>query len=326
MNSLLQRLSPVLHLTRVTTAFAAVANVWFVVLWTRASPVEDGFAPDPLRRASLWVLLGAAALYAVALFSFAVALNDTLDVRRDRALHPERPLPSGRLTVESAVALVAGTLLAAAVGAAALGLPAVLMFLLTAGATLFYDAVGKYFPSVGLVVLGLIYGAHMMTPNPHLVFVWPVLLVMTHAVLVGIATHLLGRKRPTLTVRMLIAAGAGWAFWSGVLLYVGWLRAGSIWPAGVRPLAALGPALLAITFGLYAWQKARMTPEPARAADKIRRYGALWAAMYGAAWMLGMGYLPEAAILGALTLVGVLGMTVLREVYGLFEHPIGYRR
>ena len=32
-----------------------------------------------------------------------------------------------------------------------------------------------------------------------------------------------------------------------------------------------------------------------------------------------MGYLPEAAILGALTLVGVLGMTVLREVYGLIQ-------
>ena len=326
MNSVLQRLSPVLHLSRVTTAFAAVANVWFVVLWTRVSPSEGGFAPDVITGAPLWVLLGASALYAVALFSFAVALNDTLDVRRDRALHPERPLPSGRISVEGAVALVACTLLLAAVGAAAMGLPAVLMFLLTAGATLFYDAVGKYFPSVGLVVLGLIYGAHMMTPNPYLVFVWPVLLVMAHAVLVGIATHLLGRKRPTLTRRMLVAAGAGWAFWSGVLLYVGWLRAGTLWPAEVRPSAALGPAALALAFGLYAWQKARMTPEPARAADKIRRYGALWAAMYGAAWMLGMGYLPEAAILGALTLVGVLGMTVLREVYGLIEHPIGYRR
>ncbi|HPO93738.1 MAG TPA: hypothetical protein PL072_09745 [Phycisphaerales bacterium] len=34
----------------------------------------------------------------------------------------------------------------------------------------------------------------------------------------------------------------------------------------------------------------------------------------------------ESIILGVLTLTGFLGMTVLREVFVLIEHPVSYRR
>jgi hypothetical protein len=326
MEGLLARLSPILHLTRVTTAFAAVANVWFIILWTRAGADEFAAAPGPLRELPLWVLLSGGALYAVGLFCFATALNDTLDVRRDRLLNPERPIPSGRISVDAAAALVAFTLLAAGLGAAVLGLPAVLMFLLTSSATLVYHTMARYLPSFGLVCLGLVYGAHMMSPNPYLIFVWPVLLVMAHALLLGAVAHKLGGKRPTLTWPRLWSAAAGWAFWSGILLYVGWVRAGTLWPAWVSPWAAVGPALLAASFLLLAWNKARVTRDADRAADKIRRYGSLWVALYGAAWMAGQGWMREGIILGALALAGVLGMTVMREVYGLIERPVGWRR
>ncbi len=326
MEPFLARLTAVLRLTRLTAAIAAVASVWFVILWTRAEPAEQAAAGSTYRESPLWIILLGGTAYAVGLFSFATALNDTLDVRRDRTLHPDRPLPSGRMSVEAAAALVALTLLIAAAGAAVIGLPAVLMCLLTSGVALFYNLMARYLPSVGLVVLGLLYGSHMMTPNPYLVFVWPVLLVMAHVLALGAVTHLLARKRPVLTPQMLGLAATGWLFWSGVLLYVGWRRAGTLWPEWVSPIAAVGPGLLAAGFAVFVWNKVRVTADPARAAEKIRRYGSLWVALYATAWMVGQGLLIEAGLLAGLAAIGVLGLTVLREVYGLVEQPIGFRR
>lgn len=325
MDSVLSRISPLLQLTRVTTAFAAVGNVWFVILWTRASEQELDFAPPVFRNDPLWSLLLGGAALAIGLFAFATALNDTLDLRRDRLLNPERPLASGRLSLEAAVWLVATTLLVAILGSTLLGSPSVLMCLFTAWTVLLHNAAAKYVPSFGLVTLGLIYGAHMMSANAYLVFVWPVLLIMAHALLLGAVTHRLARKRPLLTKRTLATSALGWLFWSGVLLYVGWLR-GGLWPVWVRPTAAIGPVLLALGFLAFAWNKLRVTSNPQRAADKLRRYGAFWVTLYGVAWMLGQGYINEAGILAALTFAGFLGMTVLREVYGLIEQPVGFRR
>ncbi|TVQ59401.1 MAG: hypothetical protein EA379_11160 [Phycisphaerales bacterium] len=325
MRALFVSIAPILHLTRVTTAFAAVANIWFVILWTRASGEFEGgdIVTDTTPTSAL---LAAGAVTAVGLFAFAAALNDMLDVRRDRVLHPLRPLPSGSLNMDAAVGLVIVSLMVAILGAAALGTPAVFMCVLTAGAALFYHGAAKFVPSVGLVALSLIYGAHMMIPNVELTFVWPVWLVMTHALLVGAVTHRLGQRRPALSPQAIVAATLGWAFWSCVLLYVGWARAGTLWPEFVRPTAAIGPALLAVGFVALAWRKSRRSGSGARAAEKITRYGALWLSLYGTAWLLGQGYTRQAIVLGGLTALGFAGMTVLRELYALIEQPLTYRR
>ena len=42
------------------------------------------------------------------------------------------------------------------------------------------------------------------------------------------------------------------------------------------------------------------------AAEKLKRYGAMWQALYGAAWLLALGYLPQAAGLAALAVAGFL--------------------
>lgn len=324
MNGLLARLSPVLHLTRVTTAFAAIGNVWFVILWSRAC--EPSTQAQAMADRPLWALLGGGTLFALGMFSFAMALNDILDIRRDRALHPDRPLPSGKLSLDTAARLVALTLIVSVLGAATLGLPAVVLALGTAGAIVLFNLAAKYIPSAGLVSLGLIYGAHMMTPNVHLVFVWPVWLAMTHALLVGAVTHRLAGRRPALTLPMLAAAGAGWAFWSGVLLYVGRVRAGAWWPDWVPLRAAIWPGMLVLAFLVFAGWRVRRAGITPRAGEKLQRYGAFWLTLYAAAWMIGVGRYSEAGVLGGLALAGYLGMTLLRELYNLVEHPVAYRR
>jgi len=339
MRKLLLRISPALHLTRVTTAFAAAANVWFVILWTRAphgevlgQPHEPGFAI--LRQLPLWALLAGGALNAVALYAYAMALNDVLDHRRDRRLHPDRPIPSGSMPLERALNVVVITLVASVLGATVLGIPAILLTLVLAGAILVFNAAGKYVPAFGLVLLGLLYAGQMVVPNLNLRFVWPVWLVMTHTLAVAGTRHTLGGRSPGISRRAMVCAAGGWAFWSVVMLVFSWFRNqrpgapwwNALWPEWVSWKAAIGPVLLALVFVIWAIRKAaKLGPGP-RAAEKIARYGALWLSLYSCAWFIGQGCNDEAIILGALTLAGFLGMTVLKELYGFFEQPAGYRR
>lgn len=329
MRRLLIRLSPALRLTRVTTAFAAVANVWFIILWTRASgPVrEPGFAT--LHELPLWALLAGGAVNALGLFAFGAALNDVLDHRRDAALNPDRPIPSGQITVGEATTLVATTLGTAVLGATLLGIPAVLLTLTVAGAILVFNGVGKYIPGIGLVLLGLVYAGHMVVPNLNLRFVWPVWLVMTHTLAIEGLRHALRRTTPGISGRALALSLVGWVFWSAIMFGVMWWRnrdGGGLWPYWVRPHAAIGPTILALLFSLWAWRKTTTHGRGQRAAEKIARYGALWLSLYACMWLVGQGYRDESIILGSLTLVGFLGMTIMRELYAMLEQPFGYRR
>jgi len=334
----LQKLAPLLRLTRISTAFAAVANLWFVVLWTRGVEAERlnaaaRNATEPIVAPSLPIvpLLGAT-LAAVGLFAFATALNDTLDRRRDRALHPERPIPSGAVAVETASMLVAVALLCAFLGSMLLGNAAVLLCLITAGGALLFHTAAKYVPAVGLVLLGLIYGAHMLVGNGALLFVWPVWLQMTHALVVGAVTHRLAGRRPRLTPFALTAAALGWAFWSAVLLGVGWLRNGALWPDFVPWFAAAVPVGLSLVFAAFVRLKLGKVRSRTLAAEKVQRYGSLWMPLYAIAWCVpmwnveGASLRPATVVLGVLAILGLLGMTLLRELYSLAEHPVGFRR
>jgi 4-hydroxybenzoate polyprenyltransferase len=325
MRRVYERAAPILKLSRVTSAFAAIANVWFVILWVQAHPIDEPGNPS-IQDQPLWLLLVAGAATAFGLYAFGAGLNDVLDARRDRTLRPDRPIPSGGVGVDTALLFVLGALLLAILGAVAFERAGVLLTITVACAIVVFNAAARFVPAVGLVLIGLIYAGHMLVPNPWLVFVWPVWLVMTHAMGVGLLTHTLGRKVPKLSQRALFAAGVGWIFWSLVLLWIGAARAGVLWPAWVRPGAAIPPVILALAFGALTIRRLIQYGGGPRAADKIGRYGSLWLGLYGAGWLLGQGITNGAAILGLLVLCGYLGMTLLREMHGLAEQPMGYRR
>ena len=328
MRVVLLRIAPVVRLTRVTSAFAAVANVWFVILWTRAQRAHEPGTPEVLDR-PISLLLACGALMALGLYAFGACLNDLLDLKRDRAARPDRPLASGRLSPETAMTLTLCTLLASVAGAACFGTAAVLMQLLVACAVLAFNVAGRFVPGIGLPLLGLIYGGHMLVPNVYLHFVWPVWMIMTHALVVGAVAHIMGRRVPRLSVRAGVAAVIGWAFWSALLLWIGWARSGRptwIWPEWVNPLLpvwTLGVAAPLITW--CAWKVRQHGPGP-RAADKIARYGSLWVPLYGAAWLYGENQVPQSLLLLSLAAAALAGLHVLRTAYALVEHPLTYRR
>lgn len=321
----LATLAPLLRLTRLAVGVGALVNAWFIVLWSRGLPHERAVAPPGVVESPLWQALAGAALSGIGLYAFATILNDVVDRRRDAALHPERPLPSGRVSTGRAVGMMLVLLGVGLVGAGLLGRWSVWMTLGTACAIIAFNTSIKFVPSAALVMFSLIYGAQMMAPNVHVAFVWPVCLTMAHALAVAAMSHRAGERRPVLSVRARIAAVAGWAFWSGVLLGVGHWREG-LWPAWVPWHVGITPALLALAYLAFGRAVLRRDlPGGGRAkAALIQRAGALWLAAYGAAWLFGAEKYAEGALLLAVAGLGVVVLVSMRGIFEIVEHPTRY--
>lgn len=323
MRDLVLQIAPVLRLARVSTAFGAVAGLWLTTLWTRAMPPEH--ATEALATTPLWILLGGGVLAGGGLYGFGAGLNDLLDAHRDRILRPTRPIVGGTLPPEAAVTVVAGSLLLAVLGATAFGTGAVLATLFLSAAVLVFNALGKFVPAIGMVLLSVIYAGHTLVPNLGVGFLVPAWWVMTHAMVIAGLSHTLGRKSPVISRRAAGFALTGWAACSVLLGWLMWNRTGELWPDWVPWNAALWPLAGA---GLLAVQIVRrwrsLGPGP-KLGEKIARYGAFWPAVYGFGWLAGVGAWGGAWVMAGLVVAGALALTVLREVYALAEHPVGYR-
>ena len=107
---------------------------------TALADVLAGFAISGMQnRAALpWLLASTACLY-----GGGVVLNDVFDRDLDRIERPERPIPSGRVSVQGA-AMFGGILLASGIGlATAASATAAALAAAIAGCVLLYDAWGK---------------------------------------------------------------------------------------------------------------------------------------------------------------------------------------
>lgn len=318
---LFPRIITAIQLTRLTMAFGAVSDVWFVILLTRADATYNYVHVHAM---NLAVALAAGAIVAIGLFAYGAALNDVLDVRHDTTFSPQRPIPAGRIKLGQAIVVTVGALIVAMLGAITLGKEAAGVTLLTATGILFYNAAGKYIPAVGITTVGLIHAAHMLIPNVQLAFTLPVWLVMTHTMVIAMLVHRLEQKRPRLRRRAIIASVIGWLIWSGVLLGAGARQPEGLWPDDAGALEALAPIAAVAAFAAVAWWKATGV-RGAAAAEKLKRYGAMWQALYGAAWLLVLGLNAQAAWIGAFAIAGFIAMTLIKEITGLSDRPVEYR-
>ncbi|MHC4127972.1 MAG: UbiA family prenyltransferase [Planctomycetota bacterium] len=320
MKALIVKLTTAIRLTRLTMAFGAVSDVWFVILLTRAFPVYEGIEIYDM---PLVVALVAGAVVATGLFAYGASLNDVLDVRHDSTFSPDRPIPAGRIKLGQAIVVTVASLLITVVAAAPMGRLALWIMLLVAAAILFYNAAGRFIPAVGLVTIGLIHAAHMLIPNVQLSFTLPVWLVMTHAMGIAAAVHILEDKRPRLGPRSLAGIVVGWLFWSVLVIGYGALR-GGLWPSGTPVWTVIWPATAVAGFLVVSIWKAGAV-QGAVAAEKLKRYGAMWQALYGAAWLMALGLEVQAAWLGAVAVAGFGVMTVIKEITGFSGRPVVYR-
>lgn len=315
------RVITAIQLTRLTMAFGAVSDVWFVILLTRATG-QYTFMPAAEMHLATALLVGATV--AVGLFAYGAALNDILDVRHDRTFSPERPIPAGRIRAGQAVVMTVGALLVSMLAAEMFGKQALWIAMLVAASVLFFNAAGRFVPAVGIVTIGLIHAAHMLIPNVQLTFMLPVWMVMTHAMVIALLVHVMEDKRPRINRRGVIATGIGWGFWSAVLLGAGLMREGMVDELLKLP-QALAPIVAVAGFVVVArWKTRRVSGRVG--AEKLKRYGAMWQSLYGASWLLALGLYREAIWIGLFALAGFTAMTLIKEVTGLTGEPIAYRR
>lgn len=321
MRKVVQQVFAAIQLTRLTIAFGAISDIWFIILLTRAN---EEYNYLPAFKLPLFVALLSGVVVAVGLFAYGASLNDVLDVRHDTAFSPDRPIPAGHIRPAQAAVVTVGSLIVAVLGGAALGMWAVCITLLTAAGLLFYNAAGKFIPAVGVLTIGLIHAAHMLIPNYQLTFTLPIWFVMTHTMAIAIAVHVLEEKRPRFSRRSVMVMVIGWCTWSIIILGVGMLPEGDMWPDGTHWAGIVYPLLVVIAFLAVAWWKVTVVDGKV-AAEKLKRYGAMWQSLYGAAWLLALGLTVEAMWIGLFAIAGFIAMTVIKEMSGVTGRPIEYR-
>ncbi|MEE3002417.1 MAG: UbiA family prenyltransferase [Planctomycetota bacterium] len=336
MNSMLGRLLTMLQLTRVSIAFGAVSDLWFAVVLAWSIHVIPGM-PDSRTwwtdesLGSLGVALGAALVTALGLFGCGAAFNDVLDARHDAAFRPGRPIPAGRIRPTQALVIAILALVCAVIGASILGVAfgggpwSIWLTLLTASLLLFYNSAAKFVPAVGVVTIGVIHAVHMLIPSWTLPILLPVWWSMTHAMMVAATVHVLEEKRPVLTRQAWLGIAMGWIFWSVLLFLLVSGRGLEIWPGSLPWWGPIWPAMAMLLFVVFARWKIMTAPSLHSGAEKVKRYGAMWQALYGATWFLAIGLYTQAACFGVLACTGIIVMTILREVLGLSGRPLGYR-
>ncbi|MEX0715054.1 MAG: UbiA family prenyltransferase [Planctomycetaceae bacterium] len=247
------RLRAWLHLVRLPAVFTAMADIFLGFL----IPHPHRFAP-----------LGALTLLLVAsscLYLAGMLFNDVFDREEDARLRPERPIPSGRVALRSAIA-VGGALVAGGLIAAAFAGP---NSLLTAGvltACIFaYDGGAKR-TSWGPPVMGacrflnVMLGASVFSPFPVLAPLLGAGLAVYVAGVTAFARHEAEVSRPEKLAKAAMLVNAGIAILIGVVLVHGGA-------AAARQAVLLGVIALSIDLRLFA---AIGNPSPAHVQAAVR--------------------------------------------------------
>lgn len=113
------------------------------------SRVPDGLAMAAASGASL------------CLYVFGLILNDLMDIETDLAERPDRPLPSGEITVHQARMAAIAMALSGLNLALAAGLPALYAAAVLAALIIVYNAGAKRIPLAGVLTMGLCRGASL---------------------------------------------------------------------------------------------------------------------------------------------------------------------
>jgi 4-hydroxybenzoate polyprenyltransferase len=124
-------LVPYLQLIRAPAIFTAISNILAAHLIATQGAVQ-------------WSTLLLLSLASMGLYAGGMALNDVFDAAEDARDRPQRPIPSGRITLGAARALGFGLLTGGAGLAALAGTTQAIIGLLLAGLIVFYDGYAKH--------------------------------------------------------------------------------------------------------------------------------------------------------------------------------------
>jgi hypothetical protein len=141
---------------------------------------------------------------------------------------------------------------------------------------------------------------------------------------IALSVHVLEDKRPRFDRRAIVATTVGWMFWSTLLLGAGAWSGSGVWPEETSPVGIVYPVVAVLGFLAMAWWKTRRS-DGRSAAEKLKRYGAMWQSLYGAAWLMALGLPTQAASIGLFAVAGFAAMTIIKEFTGYSDRPLTYR-
>jgi 4-hydroxybenzoate polyprenyltransferase len=324
------RLLPLLQLTRLALVFTAIADGWCnLLLLTRQQVGPAGSVFDRLGVSTLLLVAG----ISIGLYAFGMSLNDLIDRRRDVAIAPNRPLPSGRVSPVLAQNLCM-LLLAMALGCGfayaqrePIGWLSLVLLVFTAMLIGFYDLAGKYLVAPGLISLGLIRFFHSLIVAPQMPVVWQPLLLLDHVAIVSAVAYAWEQKRPALRRRdvwlvvggliVLNAMVIGLVLWRR-LDHAGATAALRLDPGLLLPIAAVAAFILTAIFIRLRAASSR------QAGQQLMLTGLLWLIVYDAAFVGGYVSLAWAGAIALLLPVAYVSVLVMRwwsTIVGLSQRP-----
>lgn len=144
---------------------ANIVTAWADILagFAAAGLVNGAFAAGiNLPSADAWGALGWLILATSGLYGGGVVFNDVFDAELDRVERPERPIPSGRASLNGGILLGSSLLAIGVVAALQVSLMSAGLAALVALAAVLYDAVGKHNALLGPVNMGLCRGGNLL--------------------------------------------------------------------------------------------------------------------------------------------------------------------
>ncbi len=137
---------------------ANIVTAWADILAGYAAAGLGAITLDPTAiYPLLWLLSATTGLY-----GGGVVFNDVFDAKLDAQERPERPIPSGRSSVQEGVVLGIGLLTLGIVAAAQVSALSAGIAVMIALAALLYDSVGKHHTLIGPLNMGLCRGGNLL--------------------------------------------------------------------------------------------------------------------------------------------------------------------
>ena len=239
------------------------------------------------------------------LYAAGMVMNDICDLERDRALHSERPLPSGRISRKGATTFAATLFALALASAAVAGLVALLWAVGVAILVMGYDALFKrndVTGSLGMAAvraanLGL--GAVAVGASPASAeFPWlPAAVLAVYVFLLTLWSTREDRPGEGRGFMAIVGAGMAWAPLAGALRPVPFR-----WPA-LLPAVWIAPWIL----------RAIIRPEPGRRMQVVR-WGVLGIILVDASFLAALGRWTEAGVVAGLILPALALLPLFRRL------------
>lgn len=321
MRSLLLRALATLQLVRLPLALAVGSDLWLATLLARWDPAA---AQRPVATMPLWLALVAAGLVGGAMLGFAAGMNDLLDLRRDQAMNPGRPLPAGRMRTPQAALVTFGSLVTALLASLAFGDDALHVALLAAAGIVVWNTGGRHVPAIGLPMMGLAHAGVMFIPWPGQPFTLPAALVLVQAVIAGTVLHVRSGKRPPLTPRATALLGLAAIVSVAGLFALGERRGFAGWPPDDAPWMGV-PPLLAL--GWFVWLVRGAVTEimPEESMLSLQRAVVAAPPAMAASWCLSLGHPVAASAFAGTAAACWLLAYLAREVTAMLSAPPAWR-